>query len=102
MHSRTVLKKLTCSFVALQRLCFRAVQSPPSLGHGLQLDGIEAVDLNSAWSGGMVGLMTSLCYLSAELAERVLLVCTDTMAANASTRQSDRQFDSALSKCKCA
>ena len=50
----------------------------------------------------MVGLMTSLCYLSAELAERVLLVCTDTMAANASTRQSDRQFDSALSKCKCA
>jgi 3-oxoacyl-[acyl-carrier-protein] synthase-3 len=50
----------------------------PSVAEALGLRGIAAFDLNAACSGGIVGLITALSFLSSGVARRVLLIASDT------------------------
>ena len=56
----------------------------PSIATRVGLRGIGAFDINAACTGGTIGLITSASYLLSGFANRILLVCTDTMTKHLS------------------
>ena len=51
----------------------------PAMAHALELGPVPAFDLNAACSGGVLGLITALSFISAGTAQRVLLIASDTV-----------------------
>jgi 3-oxoacyl-[acyl-carrier-protein] synthase-3 len=65
---------ICATFTPEYRLCPTA----PAIARSLGLGNIAAFDMNSACSGGVVGLLTGLSFLAAGTFERILLVASDT------------------------
>lgn len=59
--------------------------SGPAMVHALELGPIPAFDLNAACSGGVLALITSLSFIAAGTAQRILLVASDTVTHHLSS-----------------
>jgi 3-oxoacyl-[acyl-carrier-protein] synthase-3 len=57
---------------------YRLCPTAPAIARSLGLGTIAAFDMNSACSGGAVGLLTALSFLAAGTFKRILLVASDT------------------------